>query len=89
LALDCTRELVQGAFAAKEKGSIFLPKVEKSPVRADRGANRIKVLLEVWASGLPVRGFYQNFYPSVKHLASQVHPSQLTKKAQRGLAARK
>jgi hypothetical protein len=53
-----------------------------------RGTGKIKVSLEIWTGCFPAGSFDQNCYPSVEHLASQVDPGELPKKAQRRLATR-
>ena len=78
--MNCIHELVNGGVAAKEKRSIFFAKVKEPAVRADRGANRIKGSLEVWARWFSPDRFGQNYDCLVDCLISQVHPSELTKK---------
>jgi hypothetical protein len=88
MMLDSIDKSFNCSLPAKEKWSVFLAKVEKPAVWADRGADRIKVPLEIWTGCFPAGGFDQNCYSSVEHLAAQVHPGELPKKAQRGLAVR-
>ena len=66
--LDSLDKSFNCSFPPKEKWSVFLPKVQKPSVRADRGTNRIILLLEVWAGRFPVSGFDQNFYSSIERL---------------------
>jgi hypothetical protein len=81
LVLHCLQELVDRGFAPKEEWSIFLSKVEQSAIRTNGGTNGIQVSLDICPGWFPAGGFGQNYYPQVERLGSQIHPSQLTKKA--------
>jgi hypothetical protein len=80
LSLDLIHEPFNRDFSAKEKWSVLLAKVKKPTVWADGGADSIEVSLEIRTRLLSAGSFGQNCNPNVERLASQIHPSELTKK---------